>query len=166
MSGKDYSGWGGDDKGAPMVVVAPEGGGGSSGGGRMTVILLVVALVFALGIAGYGMVRLSAADQANKTAMAALEKTYQEKIRVLNTDLGSAKADAKSADDYINSLKSDNLALAKNRREAMRFDPPQAPWRQQYIDALKDENRKRRAGVAVSAPAAPPQGQDPRLVPR
>ena len=57
MSGSDYSGWGGDDKGAPMVVVSPgnsgEGGGGSS---RTTFILLVTALVFALGIAGYTLV--------------------------------------------------------------------------------------------------------------
>ena len=140
MSGSDYSGWGGDDKGAPMVVVAPSGGDGGGGSGRTTTVLLVTAMVFALGLAGYSMWRLDRSSTDQKTAIGLLNKQHAAELDVLKDKLTRARASVLEDKDYAENLARDNASMREKGRVVL-VDPPQPPERQRYIDELQEENK-------------------------
>ena len=143
MSGNDsYSGWGGDDKGAPMVVVTP-GGGGGGGSSRTTVILLVTAMVFALGLAGYSMWRLDQSTREHKTAITELGRVHGLEVKAMEEKLGRARASLLEDKDYAEQLEADNLSM-KTRGRPLTVLPPRPPERQKYINELQQENAQRR----------------------
>jgi hypothetical protein len=147
MSGKNdsFSGWNGDEKGAPMVIMSPDAAGGGGGGGSrgMTLVLMGVTLVLALALAGYSMFRLDQATRDQKAAITELTKKHAGEIKGLEEKLARARATVLEDKEYATALETDN-ALMKARGRPVSATPPPAPERQKYIDELQLENAQRR----------------------
>ena len=163
MSGSDYSGWGGDDKGAPMVVVSPGSSGDGGSSGRTTMILLVTALVFALGIAAWSLIELNSSNKTWAGKVGDKEREMQLKIDKLNATLGSTSALVDTENVYTDKLEADNAALEKNVVRAKATPAPEPTPHQHYVVALEKRNTALRAGKP--APPAQPRSEDP-LKPR
>ena len=147
MSGSDYSGWGGDDKGAPMVVVSPgNSGDGGGGGGRTTMVLLVTALVFALGIAGWSLITLNTSNVAHQKALSDKDDLFKAQGAKLNTELGSARALVDTENAYTDKLEADNAALEKNLPRAKLTPAPEPTQHQRVVVILEKRNAALRAG--------------------
>lgn len=147
MSGNNetFSGWSGDEKGAPMVIMSPETAGRprGSGAGPITTTLLGVTLVLAIALAGYSMFRLDQSANEQKAAIAELTKKHQGDIKGLEAQLVRARAAVLEDREYAAALEADNALLKAKGRQASP-NPPPAPERQKYIDELQQENAQRR----------------------
>jgi len=138
-----FSGWNGDEKGAPMVIMSPDSGRGGGGGGKITIVLLGVTLLLALALAGYSMFRLDQSTREQKAAIAELTKKHADETKALEERLARARASVLEDKEYATALEADN-ALLKTRGRAASPVPPVAPERQKYIDELQNENAQRR----------------------
>lgn len=156
MSGKNdtFSGWNGDEKGAPMVIMSPDSGGGGGGGSRVSLILMGVTLLLALALAGYSMFRLDASTREQKAAIAELAKKHTGEIKGLEEKLTRARASVLEDKEYATNLENDNLLLKTKGRAASPY-PPTPPERQKYIDELQQENAQRRASPTRTVPVTP-----------
>ena len=164
MSGSDYSGWGGDDKGSPMVVVSPGSGDGGGGSSRTTFILLVTALVFALGIAGYTLVQQGTNNGKHKDEITALTNKHKDEIAALNQKLGIANSLVASENNSPAALVADNAALALNKSRALTVPAPLPTEHQLYVDDLRRENALRRkpsAGPVIATVRQNPWPKQP-----
>lgn len=154
----DYSGWGGDDKGAPMVVVSENSS--NRGGGGM-VPLLVTALVISLGLAAASTWMLIGANKASATAVAAAQKDRDDKVGKITEQLGRAKAALQEDKEYADALRADN-DLMRTRHMIVNVDPPTPPARQQIINELQTENKARRAAPkSTTVKPSEPRAFDP-----
>jgi len=149
---KDYSGWGSDDKGEPMVMASGGGGGSGDGGGsgRVTQAVLAIAMVLALVLAGYAMIQLNATKGVQKGEIDELTKKHSTAVKELEAKLTRARATLAEDKDYAEALEADN-AYMKARGRPYSVQPPVPPDRQKYIDELQRENaQRRRPGTPVT----------------
>lgn len=141
---KDYSGWGSDDKGEPMVMSSgggSGGGGGGSSGGRITQAVLAIAMVLALVLAGYAMMQASQSG----AAITKLEEKHGKEIDGWKAKLAVAQNYIDQDKAYVKALQDDNDCLLTKGRVGCPKEPPQnVSLSQAYIDRLRAYNNEMR----------------------
>jgi uncharacterized protein HemX len=139
---KDYSGWGSDDKGEPMVMSSSGGSSGGGGGsGRITQVVLAIAMVLALALAGYAMVQ----AQQSAAKITKLEEKHSKEIDGWKAKLAVAQNYIDQDKAYVKSLQDDNDCLVAKGKAGCPKDPPQnLSLSQAYIDRLRAFNNEMR----------------------